>query len=100
MKFRENLQSASGIETILTKLSKDIEEIANLNVSEHIVDELLKGERKNTDGLELVLYSTITGKEAASKTDIEKLKEKNEKFKSICIRMAIALENIKKAKKK
>lgn len=104
MGFKSFLQSGPGIETLMVKLSKDIAELTNDTVAEHISDELLKGKRKSTDGLELVLYSTLTGKDVDEDGDykkaIEELKEKNQKFKSICLRMAMALENIKKANKK
>lgn len=104
MGFKSFLQSGPGIETLMGKLSKDIAELTNDTVAEHISDELLKGKRKSTDGLELVLYSTLTGKDVDEDGDykkaIEELKEKNQKFKSICLRMAMALENIKKANKK
>jgi hypothetical protein len=104
MGFKDFLQSGPGIETLIIKLSKDIADLTNDNVAEHISDELLKGTRKSTDGLELVLYSTLTGKDVDEdenyKKTIEEYKELNPKFKSICLRMKMALENIKKAQKK
>ena len=104
MGFKDFLQSGPGIETLVINLSKGISDLANNTIAEHITDELLKGTRKSTDGLELVLYSTITGKDVDDdenyKKTIEEYKEKNPKFKSICLRMSMALENIKKAMKK
>lgn len=115
MKFREHLKTNDGIEKLLTNLHKDISEITNSSTAEYVVDELLSTKRTNTLGLEGVVHEVLTGvrpedfeladkegeiDEKAYQAKIDELKNKNPKFKSICIRMALALENIKKAKKK
>jgi hypothetical protein len=115
MKFREHLKTNDGIEKLLTNLHKDISEITNPSTAEYVVDELLSTKRTNTLGLESVVHEVLTGiraedfeksdkegeiDEKAYQVKIDELKNKNPKFKSICIRMALAMENIKKAKKK
>lgn len=115
MKFRDHLNSEAGLESLLSKLQDDLKDMVDLNTTEYIIDELLKGTKKTTTPLEWVIYEYLTGNtpenyeysdkdhkvdEKAYQKKIEELKDKNPKFKSICIRMALALENIKKAKKK
>ena len=115
MKFRDHLNSEAGLESLLSKLQDDLKDLVDLNTAEYIIDEILKGDKKVSTHLEWVIYEYLTGNkpnnyeyvDSDSKIDeksyqkkVDELKEKNPKFKSICIRMAIALDNIKKAKKK
>lgn len=115
MKFREHLKTNEGIEKLLTNLHKDISELTNPSTAEYVVDELLTTKRTNTLGLESVVHEVLTGvraedfersdkegeiDEKAYQAKIDELKNKNPKFKSVCIRMELALDNIKKAKNK
>lgn len=115
MKFREHMKSEDGLEKLLSGIHKDISEIANPAVAEYVVDELLSTKRTNALGLEGVIHEIITGvrpedfkiadkedeiDEAAYQKKIDELKRKNPKFNSICIRLELAVDNIKKAKKK
>lgn len=114
MKFREHLKSVDGLEKLLSGLQKDIADITNPAVAEFVIDGLLETKRTNTLGLEGTIHEILTGvrPEDFERTDkegeidekgyqkkIDDLKAKNPKFKSICIRLELALENIKKAKK-
>lgn len=114
MKFREHLKTNDGIEKLLTNLHKDISELTNPSTAEFVVDELLSTKRTNTLGLEGVVHEVLTGvrpedfeladkegevDEKAYQAKINELKNKNPRFKSVCIRMELALDNIKKAKK-